>query len=857
MSEQSTLADGTAAEEVIPDDEVDIEEGVGMAEELAAAQRSISVAEFFEQNKQMLGFDSRARAIVTAVKEGVDNGLDAAEEAGIPPEIIVEISRSGGGDHYTVAIEDNGPGILPEQIPKVFGQLLYGSRFHTREQNRGQQGLGISAAVLYAQLTTGSPARVTSRSIGSDTAHRFELTIDTESNEPVVRDEGETEWGRSHGTRIELDMDANMRARSQLLAYLRQNAIVNPHATIRYRGPKEEFTVERATDDLPPATEEILPHPHGVQLGTVKKLLESTDSYSLSGFLDNEFCRVGPKSAAAILDGMRDRLFGREGAWEPTAVAYTEIRNAVADAVVNKPADETEAFADRVAEAVVGGADDYCTPPADGRWSATALEREIPEIAAATESESDSGTRFGDTVCERAARAAWDVVADQRGPDVRAALDEATTSRREDDVLATFADRLAATFEDVDRHRVTRRTLADFVDQAADTVERREDVRVGDTARENIVDRLWADMHVVDDDVPSVKETAADTALAGALIAGMREADLIAPPSDCLSPVGEAGIRAGLENEYDADFYAASSRGASVHGGDPFVAEAGIAYGGDLDEEGTIELLRFANRVPLVYQAGACLITDEMQSMGWRNYKLSQSEGSLPKGPAVLMVHVASTNVPFTSESKDALAAVPEIEEEVERAVREAARKMKSHIKDADKRRERRRKESVLDDILPEMARKVAETADREEPATAASIARVMNNLFVFDARDGAERPSSLDEADASVSTEGGAIEVWNFANSGSSSVTVTATSGGEPTVGDGAEVVSNGDGEWRVTWEATVAAGEAVALPFEGGDDEIGISVDGIADERVTIDGGADADASAEAEAETKASGE
>jgi len=105
----------------------------GIAEELAASQREISIAEFFEKNKHMLGFDSGARGLVTAVKEAVDNALDATEEAGIRPDIYVEITEAG--DYYRVVVEDNGPGITKAQVPKIFGKLLYGSRFHAREQS--------------------------------------------------------------------------------------------------------------------------------------------------------------------------------------------------------------------------------------------------------------------------------------------------------------------------------------------------------------------------------------------------------------------------------------------------------------------------------------------------------------------------------------------------------------------------------------------------------------------------------------------------------------------------------------------------------------------------------------------------
>ena len=137
------------------------------AEQLAKKQREISVAEFFERNRHLLGFDNKRKALLTVVKEAVDNALDACEEAGVLPEVQVEIIEMGG-DRFRVKIEDNGPGIVKKQIPNIFAQLLYGSKFHTMKQGRGQQGIGISAAVLYSQLTTGRPARILSKTKKQD-----------------------------------------------------------------------------------------------------------------------------------------------------------------------------------------------------------------------------------------------------------------------------------------------------------------------------------------------------------------------------------------------------------------------------------------------------------------------------------------------------------------------------------------------------------------------------------------------------------------------------------------------------------------------------------------------------------------
>src|SRR5215468_717514 len=132
------------------------------ATDLAEKQREISVSEFFTKNRHLLGFDSPAKALLTAVKEAVDNSLDACEEGGILPDILVEI-RELSEDRFVMAVEDNGPGIVKAQIPKIFGKLLYGSKFHRLKQSRGQQGIGISAAAMYGQLTTGKPIVVTSK----------------------------------------------------------------------------------------------------------------------------------------------------------------------------------------------------------------------------------------------------------------------------------------------------------------------------------------------------------------------------------------------------------------------------------------------------------------------------------------------------------------------------------------------------------------------------------------------------------------------------------------------------------------------------------------------------------------------
>ena len=155
---------------------------------MARKQRDISVSEFFLKNRHLLGFDNPRRALLTSVKEAVDNAMDACDEAGILPEISVEI-RQVDAKRFRVSITDNGPGIVRKQIPRIFAKLLYGSKFHRCRQSRGQQGIGISAAAMYGQLTTGKPTIVVSKAGKRAQAHHYEMNIDTKKNAPVIQRE--------------------------------------------------------------------------------------------------------------------------------------------------------------------------------------------------------------------------------------------------------------------------------------------------------------------------------------------------------------------------------------------------------------------------------------------------------------------------------------------------------------------------------------------------------------------------------------------------------------------------------------------------------------------------------------------
>ncbi len=539
------------------------------AESMAGRQREISVSEFFAKNRHLLGFDNPRKALLTTVKEAVDNALDACEEAGILPDIEVRIeeleapasaSKSG---KYRVTITDNGPGIVRRQIENIFGKLLYGSKFHRLKMSRGQQGIGISAAGMYGLMTTGRPMVITTRPKKNKPAHHLELAMDTSKNKPEVTVDTETEdfpeTSSGTGTRVVIELEGRyVRGKTSVEAYLEQTAIANPHAEIVFVPPDKAFTTEdtesteemqgslipdseqsdspsvnsvsseadssseeivrttehadrivypRAVDENPPETIEIKPHPYGVELGSFLRMLKDTPEKQLGGFFKREFCRVTP-------------------------------------AVVKQ-------------------------------------------------------------VC---------VAASEKGK--------------------TFS---------------------------------------GQTWVKNI-----------------------DHASAEKIYRALQEAKLRSPPTDCLAPIGVRTMLAGLLKGVKAEFYAASTRSPAVYRGNPFQIEAAIAFGGDLPGDQPARVIRFANRVPLLYQQSSCCSFKSVTETGWKNYGMSQPRGSAPVGPLVIMIHMASVWVPFTSESKEAIADYDEIRKEMKLALKECGRKLGIYIR----RRQRMKRESQKRDVF-------------------------------------------------------------------------------------------------------------------------------------------------------------
>jgi len=478
------------------------------AESIGKRQRDISVAEFFQKNRHLLGFDNPAKALLTATKEAVDNSLDACEEAGILPDLDIVIDEKAE-DRFRLVITDNGPGIVRTQIPRVFGKLLYGSKFHTMRQSRGQQGIGISAAGMYSQLTTGQPVKITSRTGAKKPAHYFEIQIDTTRNEPKVLVDREVEWDRDHGTRVEMELAGlYKKGRRSVDDYIVQTALANPHAAVRYQPPKgDEYHRDRITSELPREPLVIKPHPYGVELGVLISMLRETKGRSLSSALQADFARVSERVAVGIC-----KTAGLRPETRPKALGVQEIE---------------------------------------------ALFRAIPKVK------------------------------------------------------------------------------------------------------------------------------------------------IMAPPTNCIVPIGDELLLVGLKETVKAEFYTSITRPPSVYRGNPFQIEVGLAYGGELPADELVDLWRFANRVPLQYQQSGCAIARAALTTDWRKYGLQQSKGALPAAPMVLFVHMVSVWVPFTSESKEAVAAYPEIIRELRLGLQEVGRRLGGFLRHRRRLAEEDKKKSYIKSYIP------------------------------------------------------------------------------------------------------------------------------------------------------------
>ncbi len=269
-----------------------------MAEDAFKQFREHSVAEFFKKNRQMLGFSGKVRSLTMIVHEFATNSLDACEEAGILPDIFVKVEELGD-DYYRLTIGDNGPGIPKTHLGKALGQMLAGTKFHRYIQQRGQQGIGASACVMFSYLTTGQPTKAISICKGKKLTAN--ISMDFKTNKPIMDELSEEDVAEGSGLTVIAEFKDVRYEKSNygVYEYLRRTALANPHCAITLIEPTgEQFVFPRSVSINPPRPFEIKPHPLGIATHDLLEFSKvNKENRKISAFLQNEFSRV---SAAKV-----------------------------------------------------------------------------------------------------------------------------------------------------------------------------------------------------------------------------------------------------------------------------------------------------------------------------------------------------------------------------------------------------------------------------------------------------------------------------------------------------------------------------------------------------------------------------
>ena len=482
---------------------------------------SSSAAEYFAKNLQQVGFSSPTKAVLTTLKEAVDNSLDACEEAGILPNIDIEIDlvKKGSGksaDVILIKISDNGPGLEVEDVVKVFGQYLASSKFGKGQCSRGQQGIGISAATTWAQLTNAKGAMVVSKTTRMKKAVVMRVDVDIKNNKGMVRDKT-TKDHKQTGVSVQFQIDGRVRLNGDggLKTYIEGAALVNPHASIRYKIlDNEEVAIDRVSDIVPEIPSATLPHPHTMKLGEFIAYRQIVGKIKLKLWLKQGFSRVTDNVIAEMVkNGLPKKILGKQ----------------------------------------------------------FLSEEEIKKV-----------------------------------------------------------------------YRVFQNT------------------------------------------------------------------DLLAPSTKSVLTIGEKALSKSIQRLGEIDFFSVVTRKPKVCDHKPVVVEVAISRfknkvneGEGQGQESTVQVLRFANRVPLQFDKASCAITKAIESVNWKAYGLTQSKNSVPCGPYVFAISVVSPFIKFKNASKETIDASEELVEEIRRALMQTGQKLSRHIRAEIKARELERKVKHIEQFGP------------------------------------------------------------------------------------------------------------------------------------------------------------
>ena len=519
-----------------------------------------STAEYFAKNLQQVGFSSPTKAVLTTLKEAVDNSLDACEDAGIAPFIKIQIKKEGLGssrntDLISVTVEDNGPGLEEKNIKRVFGEYLASSKFGRRRCSRGQQGIGISAATTWAQLTNAKGAHVVSKTKNSAKAISVVVDMDIKNNKGILKNKQTVFVDKKQGLKVQFFIDGRVQLKGDggLITYLEGTALVNPHLEMEYQLLDQELKkIARASSHVPKIPPAALPHPHTMKLGEFLQHAGLYGRITLKKFLKNAFSRISDK----VLKEMRAK--------------------GLSEALLNK-------------------------------------------------------------------------------------------------------------------------------------------------ALTSINEREYKNIFSILHKIP-----------------------LANPSTQSVLAVGEEGLAESIHRLGDIDFFSLITRKPKICDYKSVVAEVAIARLKDKDkEEDTIQLLRFANRVPLQFDKASCAITKAVESVNWRAYGLSQSKKSLPTGPYVFAISVTSPFIKFKNASKETIDASEELVEEIRLALMQTGQKLKKHIRKEKNTKDLLRKKEYIEKFAPILIRKIKDISG----ASLKEMEKGEKGLYAILSRDADKAEKALGEA--------------------------------------------------------------------------------------------------------------
>lgn len=622
----------------------------------------ISPSEFFYRNRDLAGFSNPARALYMALRELVENSLDACESFAILPDIRVRISSTEDTPDpklYVLEVEDNGPGVEPEQVPYAFGRVFYGSKFKLK-QSRGMFGLGGTMAILYGQITSNKPVRISTSTEGK-VEHQFDMMINIQENAPLILKKSQRDAKHS-GLTLKIVLEGDYpRSSAKIMEYFRQTALVSPYAQIAVEDPSGKLTrFERATTSMPQPPKETKPHPYGIDVEAVRRLIRPERRKIIEWPVD------------VLKQKLEKELHVSIGELHTMSAALAELVNfdgSATDRAVEMKAPRPSKVVGMVDFMNDGGArlaSDVKALINDtlARWDG--LSRNVRAAFSILAQVKSSLKEVSDLTIDAIDFVQCKVLFGDGG--------EGESTRPLSPIQPFYGYLLTVAGGDTlekfmvkNFHRVAEKTAPKFLDFA--TLDGKRMTR--GLSNEELV-HLVESMH--------------------------RYEGFLMPDAECLSPLGEHILNAGISKELQPEFSAVAIRAPSAYSGFPFIVEVGLVYGGKVLSPG-LKLFRFANRIPLLYDEASDVSWKVVnEEIDWKRYKIPQ------EAPIGVITHVCSTKIPYKTVGKEYLADRLELERELKNAVREVLRKLGGYLSRKSSIETVKRRMNIYEKYLPLIA---------------------------------------------------------------------------------------------------------------------------------------------------------